>query len=70
MKEKIPKPDIAICSNCGGRFPVGDCPTRMESEGWEYPEYEVDDCPVCEDGGLIEDYDWSNPTTPPQGGKE
>jgi len=52
-------PDIAICSECNGRFPVDKCDSEMVSEGWENPEYLVHYCPNCEDGGCIDDYDWS-----------
>ena len=32
----------------------------MESDGWESSlEYEVHDCPVCEEEGMIEDYHYS-----------
>ena len=53
--------DIAICSECRGRFHVDDCETEMESDGWEYPEYLVFYCPDCEDGGCVDDWDLSHP---------
>jgi hypothetical protein len=28
----------------------------MESDGWEQPEYQIHLCPVCEDGGCVDDY--------------
>ena len=53
-----PKPDIACCSSCGWRGPTATCQT--ESEGsWETGYYQVHVCPVCEDGGCVDDYDMS-----------
>lgn len=54
-----PSPDIGICSNCGGRFGPDEYELEWESEGWEYPSYQVAVCPVCEDGGCIDDWDFS-----------
>lgn len=51
--------DRCKCSDCNTTFDVADLPKRMESEGWEYPSYEVQDCPRCKDGGCIDDY-WSS----------
>lgn len=50
------KPDMCGCSVCGWKGKCSDCETEMESEGWEYPDYEVHICPKCEDGGCIDDY--------------
>ena len=50
-----PKPDIAICSTCGWRGSVSEC-ERSEGGDWEFGYYAVYLCPVCEDGGCIEDY--------------
>ena len=54
-----PKFDIAKCSKCGWKGKVSDCDTEWESEGWEYPKYQIHLCPKCEDGGCIDDYDYS-----------
>jgi len=56
-----PPPDIAICSQCGGHFHHTQCYKELESESWEMPEeYWVYYCPVCEDGGMIDDWDYSD----------
>lgn len=56
-----PAPDIAVCSNCDGRFHYTECYKELESESWEMPEeYWVYYCPVCEDGGMIDDWFYSN----------
>ena len=44
------------CESCGWEGNPNECETIKESEGWEYPEYEVDLCPNCVDGGCITDY--------------
>jgi len=49
-------PDMCKCSNCGWQGDRMDCESEWESEGWEYPDYQVDLCPVCPDGGCIDDY--------------
>jgi len=35
------------CTECEWKGMVTDCETEMDSEGWEYPEYEVSICPKC-----------------------
>lgn len=55
-KKHAPLPDIAICSECGWRGPVDECP-KEEDGDWEYGYYTIDVCPKCEDGGCIDDYD-------------
>lgn len=54
-RDTEPKPDIACCSECGGRFPVSDCPIEQEGD-WETGYYGVHICPKCEDGGCVDDY--------------
>lgn len=53
-----PRPDIAICSQCGWRGPVEECGEDTEGD-WESGYYDVDTCPKCSDGGCIDDYDMS-----------
>jgi len=55
---KMPPLDIAICSECNRQYKVSDCPKDEEGD-WESGYYEVDLCPVCEDGGCIDDYCYS-----------
>lgn len=51
--------DMCRCAYCGWEGKVADCESGEESEGWEYPVYTIHYCPVCEDGGCIDDY-WSS----------
>ncbi len=46
---KIKAPDNAkvFCEECDWKGILSDCETAMDSEGWEYPEYEVIVCPKC-----------------------
>lgn len=61
-KDYVPaaKMDMCKCANCDWSGPTDDCETEMESDGWEYPEYEILLCPKCEDGGCIDDYWYSD----------
>ena len=36
-----------VCPECDWKGPWGDCEIEMDSEGWEYPEYQVALCPRC-----------------------
>ena len=55
-----PKPDIAICSKCRGRYPISMCEVDPYGDGdWESGYNPIHLCPNCEDGGLIEEYDMS-----------
>lgn len=58
-KNAAPKPDIAICSECQWRGPTSDCETEQDGD-YESGYYLVDVCPKCEDGGCIDDYDYSD----------
>ena len=61
LKEKIstkPLADIARCSECGWEGNVSEC-IKGEEGDWESGYYEIDECPKCEDGGCIDDYDYS-----------
>lgn len=51
-----PRPDIAICSECGWKGSTLEC-IKGEDGDWETGYYPIDLCPVCEDGGCIDDYD-------------
>lgn len=53
-----PRPDIAICSECGWRGPAEGC-WQDEEGDWETGYYTIDMCPKCEDGGCVDDYDMS-----------
>jgi len=53
-----PKPDIAICSECGWCGPAEECEEGIDGD-WESGYYKVDLCPKCEDGGCVDDYDMS-----------
>jgi hypothetical protein len=65
LKEKLneqypePEPDLCRCSDCGWEGRIADCEQEWDSEGWEYPSYLVILCPVCEEGGCIDDYFFS-----------
>jgi len=43
----IPDDHIVICCDCDWKGLISDCEVEMDSEGWEYPEYEVLVCPRC-----------------------
>ena len=55
---KEPLPDIAICSQCCGCFPVEECNTEQDGD-WESGYYDIHLCPKCDDGGCIDDYAFS-----------
>ena len=55
---RFPKPNIAICSQCGWKGSVTKCEIGEEGD-WETGYYKIDLCPICEDGGCIDDYDVS-----------
>ena len=57
-KNKMPKPDLAKCTQCGfkGKFEEFDLATDGD---WESGYYEILECPKCEDGGCVDDYDMS-----------
>lgn len=57
--DSVPAPDMCSCANCGWKGKASDCERTKESEGWEYPSYWIHLCPVCEDGGCIDDYWYS-----------
>lgn len=50
------KADMCGCSNCGWKGKCSDCETKQEQDGWENPPYTIHLCPVCKDGGCIDDY--------------
>jgi len=54
---KEPPYNASYCSSCSRWFASEDCPREQEYESWEQPQrYWVDLCPVCEDGGMVDDY--------------
>ena len=54
-------PDCCSCAVCGWSGKITECNSYEESENWENPEvYTVDECPKCEDGGIIDDYHFCN----------
>jgi len=44
---RIPDDHIVKCGDCQWKGVISDCEVEMDSEGWEYPEYEVLVCPKC-----------------------
>lgn len=52
------EPDVAICSACGWRGPARECEKGQDGD-WETGYFQVDLCPLCEDGGCIDDYEYS-----------
>ncbi len=46
---KVPDDEKVFCEDpgCDWKGILSDCETEMDSEGWEYPEYEVLVCPKC-----------------------
>jgi len=53
-----PKPDLAVCSECKGKFLVEGLETETDGS-YEDGYYIVHLCPTCPDGGMIEDYTMS-----------
>jgi hypothetical protein len=50
--------DIGICSECGWRGLLTNCDTEQDGD-WEHGYFESPLCPVCKDGGCIDDFDYS-----------
>jgi len=46
-KPQIPENTPATCSECKWKGIISDCSIEIDSEGWEYPDYEVLVCPAC-----------------------
>jgi hypothetical protein len=51
-KHRIPDGTIVSCEDCDWSGPIEACLIEGESEGWEYPSYEILVCPEC--GGGID----------------
>jgi len=52
-----PEPaDMCGCSDCGWKGKCSDCETEWEQDGYENPSYQIHLCPMCIDGGCIDDY--------------
>ena len=55
-----PAPDCCSCACCGWHGKVSECYAYEESESWEVSQtYVAHDCPVCADGGMIDNYYFS-----------
>lgn len=54
---KCPPCDTCSCFECGWAGKVSDCRETLDSEGWEYAQYTVHECPVC--GDYVDNYDYS-----------
>lgn len=48
-KDRLPDDCQCHCeeSECEWTGIISDCETEMDSEGWEYPDFEVLVCPKC-----------------------
>lgn len=46
-RNRTPNGTPVSCEECGWSDMIEDCQTEIESEGWEYPSYEVLVCPKC-----------------------
>jgi len=53
-----PLVDLCKCSECGKTFHIKDCKTEEDGD-WENGYYQVHICPVCPNGGCIDDYNYS-----------
>ena len=49
-------PTHCSCSECNWNGLITECENDWEQESWEYPPYMVHYCPICEDGGMIDEY--------------
>jgi len=49
QKDEFTLPDDTpvSCCECDWKGIITDCSIEMDSEGWEYPDYEVLVCPSC-----------------------
>ena len=56
INPKEPEFTHCSCTTCGWKGLVSDCETEQEQDGWENPPYTIHLCPICEDGGCIDDY--------------
>ena len=53
-------PDMCKCNTCENTFKVEDCDSEYDHhDGWEMPAYTEILCTVCEDGGCIDDFFFS-----------
>lgn len=53
-----PQPDRAQCSDCKRKFWIKDLETEAEGD-WENGYIDVYVCPKCDDGGCIDNYQFS-----------
>ena len=49
----VPIEARVVCESCGWEEKSEDCEVGVESDGWEYPEYEVLLCPSCGEGSVV-----------------
>ena len=54
-----PQPDLANCSKCGWKGSISECEEGTDGD-WESGYYKIHECPICDDGGCIDDYDMSD----------
>lgn len=57
----LPVLDMCSCGNCNWKGLVSKCETTIDSEGWEYPSYEVHWCPKCGDDSIDNYYPSETP---------
>lgn len=53
-----PPMDVGHCASCGWKGPISECRVKQDGD-WESGYYDAHLCPKCEDGGCIDDYDYS-----------
>ena len=58
LAKKMPQPDLGQCSDCGWKGPLSQCPVEEEGD-YESGYYTSPVCPACEDGGCLDQYDYS-----------
>lgn len=54
-----PQPDVGVCADCGWRGDLASCEYEREGDYFE-GYHDVAICPVCEDGGCVDQYDMSD----------
>ena len=54
-----PQCDMGSCGNCGWKGPLSVCEIGKEGD-YESGYYDIPLCPICPDGGCIDDYFYSS----------